>query len=172
MRKRLINSLAGFGFRITFVLFFGCWVMNSSSTLFMETVCSPDTFSNSLNIPYTAQQPRRYSRNHHFLFYWGLGKMEAVCFFETLPSTYQSTQRYNPEDHHRHLHRRCENLSFRVTSTPAYVTTDRYFVSLSIPVVARSKVQVCGRLVAGIAGSNPAEGTDVCPCVYMLCCPV
>jgi hypothetical protein len=27
------------------------------------------------------------------------------------------------------------------------------------------------RLVAGIAGSNPARGMDVC-CVYMLCCPL
>jgi hypothetical protein len=98
--------------------------------------------------------------------------MEAVCLFETLPSTYQSTQRYNPEDQHRHLHRRRENLNSRVTSTPAYVTTDPYFVSLSIPVVARYKAHICGRLVAGIAGSNPAEGMDVCPCVYMLCCPV
>jgi hypothetical protein len=31
-----------------------------------------------------------------------------------------------------------------------------------IPVAARSKAQVCGHLVAGIAGSNPAEGMDVC----------
>jgi hypothetical protein len=31
-----------------------------------------------------------------------------------------------------------------------------------IPVAARSKVLVCGRLVAGFAGSNPAEGMDVC----------
>jgi hypothetical protein len=30
-----------------------------------------------------------------------------------------------------------------------------------IPVAARSKVQVCGRLVAGIANSNPADGMDV-----------
>jgi hypothetical protein len=29
-----------------------------------------------------------------------------------------------------------------------------------------------GRLVAGIAASNPAEGMDVCICVYMLCCPL
>jgi hypothetical protein len=24
----------------------------------------------------------------------------------------------------------------------------------------------------GIAGSNPALGMDVCPCVFVLCCPV
>jgi endo-1,4-beta-D-glucanase Y len=35
-------------------------------------------------------------------------KMEAVCFSETLASTYQSRQRQNPEEHH-HPHRR-ENL--------------------------------------------------------------
>jgi hypothetical protein len=29
-----------------------------------------------------------------------------------------------------------------------------------------------GRLVAGIASSNPAGGMDVCLSVYMLCCPV
>ena len=31
-----------------------------------------------------------------------------------------------------------------------------------IPVAERSKVRVCGRLVTGIAGSNPATGMDVC----------
>jgi hypothetical protein len=31
----------------------------------------------------------------------------------------------------------------------------------SIPVAARSKAWVCGRVVAGITGSNPAEGMDV-----------
>jgi hypothetical protein len=36
-----------------------------------------------------------------------------------------------------------------------------------IPVTARSKA-VCGRLVAGVAGSNTARSTDVC----LLCCPV
>jgi hypothetical protein len=29
-----------------------------------------------------------------------------------------------------------------------------------------------GRLVAGIVGSNPASGMDVCPPTSMLCCPV
>jgi hypothetical protein len=33
-------------------------------------------------------------------------KMEAVCAFETLVSTYKSTRRFNPEDQHRHLHHR------------------------------------------------------------------
>jgi hypothetical protein len=39
--------------------------------------------------------------------------------------------------------------------------------SEQIPVTARSRA-VCGRLVAGVAGSNPAPSTDVC----LLCCPV
>jgi hypothetical protein len=33
---------------------------------------------------------------------------------------------------------------------------------MPIPAAARSKAYVCGRLVAGIAGANPAEGMDVC----------
>jgi hypothetical protein len=28
-----------------------------------------------------------------------------------------------------------------------------------------------GRLVAGIVGSNPAQGMDVCPHLSVLCCP-
>jgi hypothetical protein len=36
-------------------------------------------------------------------------KMEIVCFSETLVSAYESTQRQNPEEQHRHPHRR-ENL--------------------------------------------------------------
>jgi hypothetical protein len=31
-----------------------------------------------------------------------------------------------------------------------------------VPVDARSKAWVCGRLLAGIAGSNPAGDMDVC----------
>ena len=31
-----------------------------------------------------------------------------------------------------------------------------------IPLTARSKASVCGRLLAGIEVSNPAGGTDVC----------
>jgi hypothetical protein len=31
-----------------------------------------------------------------------------------------------------------------------------------IPVAARSKAWVCGRLLAGIVGSNLARGMDVC----------
>jgi hypothetical protein len=34
--------------------------------------------------------------------------------------------------------------------------------SLPIPAAARSKAWVCGRSLAGIMGSNPAGGMDVC----------
>jgi hypothetical protein len=38
-----------------------------------------------------------------------------------------------------------------------------------IPGNALSKALVCGRLVAGVAGSNPAEGMDVCLlCLYVV----
>jgi hypothetical protein len=40
-----------------------------------------------------------------------------------------------------------------------------------IPVAAGTKA-VCGRLVAGIAGSNPLETLMFVSCVYKLCCPV
>ena len=34
--------------------------------------------------------------------------------------------------------------------------------NLPIPVAERSKAQVCGLLIAGFAGSNPARGMDAC----------
>jgi hypothetical protein len=38
---------------------------------------------------------------------------------------------------------------------------------MPIPVAAPAKAYVCGLLVAGIAGANPAEGMDVCLlCLY------
>ena len=39
---------------------------------------------------------------------------------------------------------------------------------LPIPVAERSTSRVCGRSVAGVAGSNPAGGMDVC----VVCCTV
>jgi len=40
---------------------------------------------------------------------------------------------------------------------------------MSIPVSARSKPQVCGRSLAGIAGSSPAGGMNVsCECSVLL----
>jgi hypothetical protein len=37
-----------------------------------------------------------------------------------------------------------------------------YLIRLPIPVSARPEVSVCGRSLAEIVGSNPAEGMDVC----------
>jgi hypothetical protein len=36
------------------------------------------------------------------------------------------------------------------------------FFSLPVPVAARSKAYVCGRLTAEIVSSNPTEGMDIC----------
>jgi len=36
------------------------------------------------------------------------------------------------------------------------------YVTVPIPVAARSKVQFCCRLFAGTGGSNPAGGMDIC----------
>jgi hypothetical protein len=35
-------------------------------------------------------------------------------------------------------------------------------IEKTIPMVARSKAWFCGRWLAGIAGSNPVRGIDVC----------
>jgi len=43
---------------------------------------------------------------------------------------------------------------------------------LPLPVAARSKAWVCGRSLAGIAGSNPAGGIDVLSVVSVVCCQV
>ena len=42
------------------------------------------------------------------------------------------------------------------------------YSSWPTPVAARSKAWVCSSLLVGIAGSNPAEGMDVC-LVRVLC---
>ena len=39
-------------------------------------------------------------------------------------------------------------------------------VRLPIPVASRCKAGACGRLLVGIAGSNPAGGMDVCVVCY------
>ena len=41
-------------------------------------------------------------------------------------------------------------------------------VHMTVQVADRSKARVCGRSLAGIAGSNPAGGMDVC--VLCECC--
>ena len=38
-----------------------------------------------------------------------------------------------------------------------------YVSRMPIPVAERSKARAYGRYLAGIAGSNPAGGMDVCP---------
>jgi len=46
-------------------------------------------------------------------------------------------------------------------------------VSSAVPVAARSKACVCGRLPAEIVGSNPSGGMDVwprCPPQIFVCC--
>jgi hypothetical protein len=41
-------------------------------------------------------------------------------------------------------------------------TQNRVFTRMPTPLAARSKAWVCGHSLAGIAGSNPAGGMDVC----------
>ena len=52
----------------------------------------------------------------------------------------------------------------RTKTLRAVVTniTASYSRSTRFPVAERSKARVCGRSLAGIAGSNPAGGMDVC----------
>jgi hypothetical protein len=90
------------------------------------------------------------------------------------------TRQYIPEDNSEHHTRRRENLKSQINnlvSFAAYIseqfTLTRKINSLifymSIPVAARSKAYVCGRLVAGIAGLNSARGMDVCHlCLYVV----
>ena len=39
----------------------------------------------------------------------------------------------------------------------------QYGRKATIPVAVLSKTYVCGCLIAGITGSNPTDGIDVCP---------
>jgi hypothetical protein len=45
-------------------------------------------------------------------------------------------------------------------------------IFVPIPVVARSKLWVCGRSLAGIMGSNPARGRGCLSLVSVVCCQV
>ena len=47
-----------------------------------------------------------------------------------------------------------------ISKPPAYLMN--VILTLPIPVAERSKAWVCSRSPAGIAGSNPAGGMDVC----------
>jgi len=55
-----------------------------------------------------------------------------------------------------------------------YLDEHFYYTSIfemTIPVAVRSEAWVCGRSLAGIVGSNTAEGMDVC-LLLVLCCHV
>ena len=41
-----------------------------------------------------------------------------------------------------------------------------------MPVATRSKALMCGRLLPGIVGSNPAAGMEVCLLWRVVCCQV
>jgi hypothetical protein len=43
-------------------------------------------------------------------------------------------------------------------------------INVPIPVAAQSKAWICGRLLAGIAGPQPAGGMDVLSLVNVMCC--
>jgi hypothetical protein len=67
------------------------------------------------------------------------------------------------------------SLARLIQSTPSYPVTLRYILLLAtveLFVAARSTAWVCGRLLAEIAGSNPAGGMDVFFCQYCLYCRV
>jgi hypothetical protein len=51
-----------------------------------------------------------------------------------------------------------------VSSSCSYdaVMRNNYYWRWSISLAARSKAWVCGRTLAGIVGSNPAGGVDIC----------
>ena len=51
-----------------------------------------------------------------------------------------------------------------LSSTNSFNTklVDLFMITLPVPMAARSKVLVCDRSLAGIAGSNPAGGMDIC----------
>ena len=49
----------------------------------------------------------------------------------------------------------------------AFRVTFVYILHVLLTVAARSKAWICGRSLAGIVGSNPAVGMDVCfSCVF------
>ena len=65
---------------------------------------------------------------------------------------------------HREKSRQAKQLSPKVNRDPLLWRKDKFqpmYTLMPAPVVARSKACVCGCSLAGIAGSNPAGGTDV-----------
>jgi hypothetical protein len=76
-------------------------------------------------------------------------KMETVCFSETLVSTYKSTRRYNPEEQHRHLHRRWEpQISHFLPNSPSVTILPFCDSALNNPKKPRSLC--CSRLVGRV----------------------
>jgi len=67
-------------------------------------------------------------------------------------------------------HSQCCNYFFRqfLIALVRSVIDISLVPSVSIPVAERSKKQFCGRLIFGIAGSNPTEDIDV-RLSYLLC---
>jgi hypothetical protein len=86
-------------------------------------------------------------------------QMKTVLSSETLVSVYQCTPCHKPKECN-YQHHRCDNLKSHVQSLAE--TAPRAGWSVPIPVVERSKGKDCGRSLAGVAGSNPAGGIDVC----------
>jgi hypothetical protein len=61
------------------------------------------------------------------------------------------------------------NILYSTMKDATFVTTNsdvrlnsQYYYTKPMPVAARSKVWVFGRSLAGVAGSNPTRGMDVC----------
>jgi hypothetical protein len=88
-------------------------------------------------------------------------KMEAVCSSETMISTYKSTRRHNPEEQHRHLHRR-ENLISYLGSVCLLV---RLFVRFFLSFTNRHVSWRCRCLVASCPDSFGCFSTSPSPIV-------
>jgi len=85
-------------------------------------------------------------------------------------ATCHTTLWYSEDDHRmRQTQYRCCLQEF----VGSKLTTLKWFSNKirAVPVVARSKTWVCGSLLAGIVGSNPARGMDV-SVVNVVCCQV
>jgi hypothetical protein len=55
-----------------------------------------------------------------------------------------------------------EKINLNIHPCSYEVFVDGIHIYMPIPVTARSKAWVCGRSLAGIVGSNPTGGMDVC----------
>jgi hypothetical protein len=68
-------------------------------------------------------------------------KLETVCFFETLVSTYKSTLRYNPEDQHLQL------ISHPVSQSVSHVISSLNSAPKTKDLLSKFWVQVCYQLL-------------------------